>query len=90
MRRAQSRVEQKRTGEQMIERRKSRLVVDGGREEVERGGRLLGRDVHEAQIVERLPVERREVRRALQTRDRLYTQHSTHIQPEVNSRERNA
>ena len=45
----------------MVERREARLVVDGGGEEVERGGRLLGSDVQEAQVVERLPVERRQV-----------------------------
>ena len=56
----------------MIERREAGLVVDGGREEVERGRGLLGGDVHEAQVIERLPVERREIRCAPQTRDRLH------------------
>ena len=56
----------------MIERREAGLVVDGGGEEVERGGGLLGSDVHEAQVIVRLPVERREVRCAPKTRHRLH------------------
>ena len=61
------------TCEQHVEQGGLGLEADGGAEEVEGGRELLHRQVHQAQVVEDLPVERRQVHRTLQTADSLGT-----------------
>ena len=60
----------------MVKRREGCFVVDGGRKEVECRRVLLHGEVHEAQVVEHFPVERREESCSLQTRYRLHKSHT--------------
>ena len=59
------------TGQQHVNLSLVRAQVDGGRGEVEGGGVLLHGQVHQAEVVQHLPVERRQVVGALQAADGL-------------------
>lgn len=60
------------TCQQHVELAHARVQVDGGAEEVEGGGVLLHGQVHQAQVVQHLPVKRRQVVRPLQAADGLW------------------
>lgn len=60
-----------RTCQQHVEFPHARVQVDGGAEEVEGGGILLHGQVHQAQVVQHLPVKGRQVVGPLQTADGL-------------------